>query len=113
MKKQYVQEIKTYGGGSSIRVANASHPDQVACLAADIATRFALVAAMPDGEDSAGRQKLRLPTAEELAARSCDIAAALFDQFDKRGMLLDLPAPRLAKGEVLASEVDQPALLDD
>lgn len=62
-------------------------------LAEQIATRFAIVAAMPDGEDSSGRQKLRMPTADELAQRSCDIAAALWKQFGDRDWLYDIPLP--------------------
>lgn len=94
MKKPYVIEQKTYGGGTEVKVAGSECPLPAATLAMEIATRCALIAAIPDGEDSAGRQKLRLPTADELAVRSCEIAAALFAQFQSREWIMDLPAPK-------------------
>jgi hypothetical protein len=95
MKKSYVQVVPTYRDATEIRISSAEMPDTLAKLASEIASRFALIAAIPEGEDSAGRQKLRLPTATELAARSCDIAAALWAEFEERDWLLDLPAPVL------------------
>ena len=65
----------------------------VARLATDMAARFALVAALPDGEDSAGRQKLRMATPDELASRACGIAHSLWVEFENRGWLFDIPLP--------------------
>ena len=93
MKTEEVVVRKSYRGGTEVTVVTTVSPNAVGRLAASIAERFALVAAMPDGEDSAGRQKLRLPTAEECAARSCDLAASLWAEFDKRGWLYQIPLP--------------------
>ena len=39
-------------------------------IAIDFITKWGMVAAIPDGEDSVGRQRLRLATPEELVDRS-------------------------------------------
>lgn len=69
----------------------ALHPE--ATLASAIIEKWALVAAVPDGEDSAGRQKSRLPTPEELANRAADLAAAAFATYQSRGWLQAIPPP--------------------
>ena len=43
-------------------------------FAAMMIERWGMVAATPDGEDSAGRQRLRLPTPEELVERAFECA---------------------------------------
>lgn len=53
------------------------------------------VAAVPDGEDSRGRQKLRLQTPEELVKRACDTASLLIKEQQKRGWILEVPVPSL------------------
>ena len=93
MKTEEVIVRKSFRGGTEVSVASTVSVNAVGRLAATIAERFALVAAMPDGEDSAGRQKLRLPTAEECAVRSCDLAASLWAEFDRRGWLYPIPLP--------------------
>jgi hypothetical protein len=91
-KKPDLMPRKPYGeaAGWSIHAREAWLME--AEIARDIAIRWALVTGIPDGEDSAGRQKLRLPTAEELAERSANIASALYTQFDQRGWLFEIPA---------------------
>lgn len=69
-------------------------PITVAKMAVEMVNRWGLVAAIPDGEDSAGRQKLRLQTPEELATHACSAAAALWANFEKRGWLIAVPEPR-------------------
>jgi hypothetical protein len=58
-----------------------------AAYAADLLLRASLVAAMPDGYDDAGRQKMRMMTPDEAALRACEIAQAAFDEFEKRGWI--------------------------
>lgn len=60
-------------------------------IAIQFAERWGMVAAIPDGEDSAGRQKLRMASSEEVSSRACDMVAAMFDEFDKRGWVAHLP----------------------
>jgi hypothetical protein len=64
----------------------------------DLITRWGMVAAMPDGEDSAGRQKLRLMTPEELVERAVE-SARLF--------------VKVAKDESLCIMLDEPPPLQD
>lgn len=63
-------------------------------LAYRLAERMALVAGMPDGEDAAGRQKLRMMTPDEVTTRSCEIASKMMAEFEARGWLLRLPEPK-------------------
>lgn len=74
-------------------------PYTVAKLAMDMAARWGTVAALPDGEDASGRQKLRMQSPEELAEAACATAAALWRQFEERGWFFanPLPVPRKSK----------------
>lgn len=84
---------------NQVNICAKFSPNEPARIATEMASRLALVAAIPDGEDSAGRQKLRLPTAEEAATRACDLAAALWDEFSRRDWLLELPTPNVEATE--------------
>ena len=53
--------------------------------------RWGMVAAIPDGEDSGGRQKMRLPTTKELVDRAFDIAEAVFSTATERGNVFEAP----------------------
>lgn len=48
--------------------------DMNANMAFALIERWGMVAATPDGEDSAGRQKFRLQTSDELVARAFTVA---------------------------------------
>lgn len=65
-------------------------------MAMDILKSHPLVAAIPDGEDSAGRQKLRLQTAEESVERALDMAEHLVAICEQRGWLCEYD-PEMAK----------------
>jgi hypothetical protein len=67
-------------------------PDLRGQLACQFAERWALVAAETDGEDSAGRQKLRRLEPHELAVHACQCVSALFHEFESRDWLLKVPA---------------------
>ena len=82
-----------------VKLDGLFYPNAVARMAENIVTRWAQVAAVPDGEDSSGRQKMRLPTAEELAVRACDIAEAVWLEFQKRDWLMALPLVETDKPE--------------
>jgi hypothetical protein len=72
-------------------IHHLQQPDGRANLAAELGRHLALVAGQVDGEDSAGRQKCRLLTPDEVATRALDIAEAMWSGFEKRGWLLHLP----------------------
>lgn len=61
-------------------------------FAMQIIERFALVAGDDGGEDSAGRHKLRRMEASEIAEFACDIAGKSFEEFKKRGWIIDIPS---------------------
>lgn len=67
-------------------------PDNRARLAMQCIERWAMVAGEVDGEDSAGRSKLRRMTAEELVGHACDAAERAFSEFEKRGWLIEVPS---------------------
>lgn len=75
---------------------NAELPARIAM---DLAKHLSMVAATPDGEDTAGRQKLRLLSPEEVGARACEIARELVNQFEERGWLTQLPEPKTLPDE--------------
>lgn len=51
------------------------------------------VVGISDGEDSAGRAKLRNATPEEVVAQAANIAAAAYKEIAARGWLIAMPAP--------------------
>jgi len=67
-------------------------PEMEAKLAASMVERWGMIAAIPDGEDSAGRAKLRLATPAELAARACDTAEMLMKRFHMNGWIHVTPS---------------------
>lgn len=88
-------------------VYKTKHEQPPARLAAEFISRWGMVAAVPDGEDSAGRSKLRLATPEEIVTRGCETAAALWEEFQKRGWLLDFPAPSEETEEQAFARLDE------
>jgi hypothetical protein len=81
-------------------VAHAAfQPDPRAGFAMQIIERFALIAATPDGEDSAGRQAMRLREPAEIASFASRVADAAFKEFQERGWLLAMPAYEALAGD--------------
>jgi hypothetical protein len=89
--KKYIEYKEPRYGEKGITITNSVIPHPEAEFAMGMIERMSLYCANPDGEDSAGRAKLRLMTPEEIANRACDIAAAAFAQFEKRDWLLQVP----------------------
>lgn len=56
-----------------------------------IIERWAAVAGEPDGEDTAGRSKLRLQEPAEVVDRACEVAKAAVDAFEARGWIAPPP----------------------
>jgi hypothetical protein len=95
--------VKQRFGDERYVIHNTVQPDLRGLLASQFAERWAMVAGVPDGEDSAGRQKLRPMTPGELAQHACDCVTALFLQFSDRKWLLHVPS----YDEVIASLAEQ------
>ena len=64
-------------------------PDPRARMAIDLIDKWGMVAATSDGEDSAGRAKLRLLAPDEMVQRACDTAALAMEAFRARGWMVD------------------------
>jgi hypothetical protein len=84
-------ERSRYTEAATVTVFKTETVDQVGALAYGFLERWGLVAAVEDGEDSAGRQKLRLPTPSEVVTRAFDIAEAATAEARKRGHMIALP----------------------
>jgi len=97
-------EYKSWKGGTAIKVCNEEIPHPQASFAMDVIGRLAICTAVPDGEDSVGRQKLRMMTPEEIVARATDVADRAWKEFRARGWLLDIPLPKPGKDEVLLED---------
>lgn len=80
-----------YEGKTTVTMYNTEVCDDVAVLASVLVEKWALVAAAPDGEDSAGRAKMRLLTPDELVERSVLIAERFFETMRARGYLVAVP----------------------
>ncbi len=87
-------ERKTDRGATEVIIQNTSVVDLPAEWALEIAGSWGAVAGHPDGEDSAGRAKLRLMTADELVERSCEVAEKLLAAFQARNWMIDVPDPK-------------------
>ena len=74
----------------------AVHPRLIADKRAEFAMscieRWALLAGEVNGEDSAGRSKLRRLTPQEVVTQACECADQAFKAFAERGWLLNIPS---------------------
>lgn len=93
--------------GDPVSIQHQAVPNACASYAMDLAKHFALVAGIPDGEDTSGRQRLRLATPAEVASRACQVAEILFQQMGDRGWYHQVPT-HLGKDD----QMDSPELLD-
>ncbi len=94
--------VKEFGGGVQVRHHPSIMPNETAKLACEFVSRWGMVASITDGEDSSGRQKLRLATPEEVVERAVTIAESLMDRLNDNGHLQKLPS----LGEVHAFELN-------
>lgn len=72
-------------------------------LAAVLIEKWGMVAALPDGEDSAGRSRLRLQTPKEVVDRACEVSELAITEFRERGWMLNIPNLEEAE-KILAQE---------
>lgn len=75
-------------------------PNFEAKLAISLLEKWGMVAAEPDGEDSARRAKLRLSTPQELAVRACNVASETAAEIRKRGWFVPVPTWAEMEAEV-------------
>ena len=89
-------ESPTYRDGTEIIIYNTQALFQEAQFANDLMKHLAIVAVVPDGEDTVGRQKFRMMTEREVVARATKIAKLAFAAHKENGLILELPAPKPA-----------------
>jgi hypothetical protein len=84
-------EDSEYGDNKQVVVFHTQVPDQVMVFVLELIKQHAMVAAEPDGEDSAGRSRVRLQTPNELVTRAFEISELAFAVARNRGHLVDAP----------------------
>ena len=89
--------------------------DMRARLAASFIERWGMVAAEPDGEDSAGRQQMKLMDPADLVWRACSVVDSLYIEFKDRNWIIELPTfaemdAEIAKREGQKAPEEEPAL---
>lgn len=80
-----------YAKDPIIRVHDTEIPNLEARIAITLAEKFGIITAQPDGEDSAGRQKLCLLPPSEVAARACAVAEKLTSEIRSRNWMVTCP----------------------
>ncbi len=75
-----------------VRVWDREHPELEARIAIEFVTKWGMVAALPDGEDSSGRQKLRMHRPAEMVDRAIECAGLLAEVLRKRGWMHITPS---------------------
>ena len=79
----------------------------VQTCALPILQHFAIVAAEPDGNDEAGRQKLRLMPEQEVVDRAMLIAELAWDQLRLGGLMINVPSQKELKRSIkVQKEID-------
>lgn len=88
-------------GEPKLQAHHRELPGMKATLAMALVERWGLIAGTPDGEDAAGRAKIRPYTPDELVARAVDTADKTIEELRKRNWFVTVPTwPELsAKAE--------------
>jgi hypothetical protein len=84
-------KLYVYRDWKGFQVQDLEAFDARARIALEIAKHCSMVAATEDGEDSAGRQQLRLLTPFEVANRAVDIASFMYDRFTALKWIAKVP----------------------
>lgn len=93
MKTEYsIEERYSNFDDVQVKINNRLAYNAIAELASHLIDRWGMVSGAPDGEDSAGRAKMRLLSPEEVVRRACDTAELAFREFSKRDWVTVLPS---------------------
>lgn len=74
-----------------IEMRHSHSPNLAGEIAERLCSHIAMIAAVNNGEDSAGRAVARLLTPGEVAQRACNIAENLVSEFEERRWLVEVP----------------------
>jgi hypothetical protein len=95
-------------GDNLLGLHSTEVPSSRAQFAMKLMDHLSIVLGDVDGEDSAGRQKIKVMAPRDVAARACAIADAAYEEFRTRGWLLTVPSyeecKKLAKLTKLSSD---------
>lgn len=80
------------GWPAAAGIHSKREPDHRARFAMACIERWGMVAAEPDGEDSTGRQKLKLSRPRDIVYRAMECADMVFEEFDRAGWLVNVPS---------------------
>lgn len=94
LKPTPLEYVDQWRNGTEIKLCRTLVEDPQALFLQELISRWGLVAGAPDGEDSAGRQKLRLLSPEELVARAVETVKLTFDTIAKNDWLTEIPLPK-------------------
>jgi len=83
--------LRSYKTWRGAQLQDLVVPDIRARMALDIAKHCSMMTATEDGEDSVGRQKIRLLTPWEVANRAVDIANFMYERFESLEWLAEAP----------------------
>jgi hypothetical protein len=87
-----VTEPVSYGSKElEVKVFQTEMPTQEAQFAMALIERWGMVMGMPDGEDSAGRTRLKLMTPSQLVDRAFQVASEAYIVARQRGLMVELP----------------------
>ena len=88
--------------------------NQRALLAVQLVERWGMVAGAPDGEDSAGRQRLRMMSPDEMVVRATATANRLFREFSDRRWMYEVPEIKdESEGDTSAVAIERDELKRD
>lgn len=93
MGKQVARFEARYSRGKEAVIFQTEAPEWEARLACQLIERWGMVMAKPDGEDSAGRQKLAPLSPREIVEHACDVASLAVAEFRLRGWVTEVPVP--------------------
>ncbi len=89
--KEDVVVVKPFSRNEIVYHSDRS-PNMCARLAMEYVKEWGMIMAATDGEDSAGRAKLRIATPDEVTERACEVASLLLEKLERRGWLLKAPS---------------------
>jgi len=84
-------EKEKYQDKPELTINDTDYFGNKAKIVVELVSRWGMVAAMADGEDKAGRAKLRLATEQELVDRAMKIADLMFSELEYKEWLIQVP----------------------
>lgn len=86
---------------------DTEHLTAKARFACNLVERWGMVAARDDGEDSAGRHKIKLHSPTEVVSRAVEMTDALWVALRKEGWIEDIPTLEEIKKNLTEKETEE------